>query len=134
VQWTPCFTSLLISPKNYKWPKNFSESEGWILFNQNLKTTLIKVIDHCCPTHPPLCISNEHNSSSLPSKQTVVVDQLSGSSSTKKEKKKITLVESEVRRSPRLKEANKGFKPSTCSSKKCLACTANPPTLSLPLI
>jgi hypothetical protein len=41
-------------------------------------------------------------------------------------------VESEVRRSPRLKENNKGFKP--CLDKRCLACNTNPPDLSLRLI
>lgn len=53
----------------------------------------------------------------------------------KKDKKnKKPLVESEVRRSPRLKSNNKGFKPGTCLDKKCLACAPNPPDLSLDLI
>jgi hypothetical protein len=38
------------------------------------------------------------------------------------------LVESEVRRSPRLVEVNKGFKKhSTCSDKNCQPCNATPP-------
>jgi hypothetical protein len=43
-------------------------------------------------------------------------------------------VESEVRRSPRLKNNNKGFKPDSCAGKKCLACNPNPPDMSLSLI
>lgn len=41
------------------------------------------------------------------------------------------LVESQVRRSPRLKELNKGFKSSTCLSRKCFTCNPCPPDLSL---
>ena len=52
----------------------------------------------------------------------------------KDKKKRNPLVESEMRRSLRLKEANKCFKPGTCTSKKCLACTPNPPDLSLDMI
>lgn len=39
-----------------------------------------------------------------------------------------------MRRSPRLKEANKGFKADCYTSKKCLACNPNPPDLSQVLI
>ncbi|KXG35793.1 hypothetical protein SORBI_3002G229200 [Sorghum bicolor] len=52
----------------------------------------------------------------------------------KNRKSKQPLVETEVRRSPRLKARNKGFKPNTCFSKKCLACLATPPDLSIELI
>jgi hypothetical protein len=49
-------------------------------------------------------------------------------------KKVIPIVESEVRRSPRLKRINKGFKPESCAGKKCRACNPNPPDMSLSLI
>ena len=52
----------------------------------------------------------------------------------KGKKKRTPLVESEVRRSPRLKEINKGFKADSCASKKCLACNPNPPDLSLEMV
>lgn len=55
-------------------------------------------------------------------------------SGKKDRKEKNPLVESEVRRSPRLKKNNKGFKPGTCLSKKCLTCSPTPPDLSLDLI
>jgi hypothetical protein len=41
------------------------------------------------------------------------------------------LVETEVRRSPRIKTRNGGFKISSCSSRGCLACSACPPGLSI---
>lgn len=49
-------------------------------------------------------------------------------------KRGLPLVESEVRRSPRLKEVRKGFKTSACSDKKCLACYTKPPTLKIATI
>lgn len=39
-----------------------------------------------------------------------------------------------MRRSPRLKEVNKGFKADCCTSKKCLACNSDPPELSQVMI
>lgn len=41
------------------------------------------------------------------------------------------MVDSLLRRSTRLREVNNGFKASSCSNRKCLACTPNPPTLSI---
>ena len=49
-------------------------------------------------------------------------------------RKRALVVESEVRRSPRLKTMYNGSKPSICSDKKCLACFPSPPTLSSKLI
>jgi hypothetical protein len=43
-------------------------------------------------------------------------------------------VDTEVRRSERLKEINKGFKSSSCPSKNCLCCKTAPPTLSSKVI
>jgi hypothetical protein len=39
------------------------------------------------------------------------------------------LVETEARRSPRLRNRNLGFKQSICSSKNCLSCSALPPSI-----
>lgn len=44
------------------------------------------------------------------------------------------MVESEVRRSPRLKTSSKGFKSKGCSDKKCLACVTKPPILKKSII
>lgn len=50
----------------------------------------------------------------------------------KKPRKKRTpvLVDSQVRRSPRIKKNSKGFKTSICKDKQCLGCNTKPPTLS----
>jgi hypothetical protein len=47
-QWAPFFASLLLSPRNFKWAKNFIESEAWAFLNSSLKTSLIKIPD-CSP-------------------------------------------------------------------------------------
>ncbi|OEL14761.1 Carotenoid cleavage dioxygenase 8-like protein A, chloroplastic [Dichanthelium oligosanthes] len=44
------------------------------------------------------------------------------------------LVESEVRRSLRIRERNDGFKKDSCADKGCLACSAKPPGLSMDTI
>lgn len=44
-QWAPFFTSLLLSPANYKWAKSFIESEAWAFFNKSLKTSSIRIPD-----------------------------------------------------------------------------------------
>jgi hypothetical protein len=67
--------------------------------------------------------------------KTLLITQSPSSKSLKKGKKALVpLVESEVRRSPRIKENNKGFKTTSCTSKKCLACNPNPLDLSLSMI
>lgn len=43
-------------------------------------------------------------------------------------------METQVRRSPRLKNTNKGFRANTCSDRKCLACAPKPPVLSKEVI
>jgi hypothetical protein len=44
--------------------------------------------------------------------------------------RKQVLVEDQVRRSPRLKNHRQGFKTSQCTNKKCLGCSAKPPSFS----
>ncbi|KAF8703751.1 hypothetical protein HU200_031840 [Digitaria exilis] len=43
-------------------------------------------------------------------------------------------METEVRRSLRVRSSNDGFKRSTCSQKGCLGCSASPPALSMKAI
>ena len=44
------------------------------------------------------------------------------------------MVDSEVRRSPRIKQICQGFKQSACFNKRCLSCAPDPPTLSIKII
>jgi len=57
-----------------------------------------------------------------------------GKSVKNKGKGKVILVESEVRRSPRLQQSKKGFYNPSCNEKQCLGCKAKPPTMSSKVI
>lgn len=46
-------------------------------------------------------------------------------------RKETPMVDSALRRSSRLREVSRGFKANSCSSKKCLACCPDPPTISI---
>lgn len=56
--------------------------------------------------------------------------QPAGKSVNKRSKNKAVLVETEVRRSPRIKTCNKGFKKSGCSDKFYVGCSSKPPSLT----
>ena len=76
--------------------------------------------------------SKEQNNS--PPADTNLSEALSASSTTslnraKKRKDNVSLVETEVRRSCRLKQLNKGYKNSVCKDKDCLACHSVPPLI-----
>lgn len=58
-------------------------------------------------------------------------DTDNGKNKNKKEnKKRLILVESEIRRSPRVKVNKKCVKDPVCKDKRCLGCNSKPPTLS----
>lgn len=49
-------------------------------------------------------------------------------------KRNYPVVDTCLRRSSRVKHVSDGFKKDTCSDRRCLACTPNPPTLSTQVI
>lgn len=137
-QWAHFFSALLLSLANCKWVKSFIESEAQTVFSKSLTTAFIKILDQYPSTRLP-CINRKHDALKTPlsSHEPNNINNQSDMSTPveKKGKKKRTpLVESEMRRSPRLKEINKGFKADSCASKKCFACNPNPPDLSLEMI
>lgn len=142
-QWAPFLASMLLSLTNYKWAKNFIQSEAWVFFNSSLNVTTLKVPNICPGQLTPnsslllelVSPSVDEGSTDVDPQQTLNEIQQEEISQGKKGRlNKKPLVESEVRRSSRLKSNNKGFKPGTCLNKKCLACSPNPPDLSLDLI
>lgn len=66
--------------------------------------------------------------------ETSDIDEQLTSAKKSSSRKRAPVVESEVRRSPRLKIMYNGSKPSICFDKKWLACSPSPPTLSSKLI
>jgi hypothetical protein len=41
--WAPFFASMVLSPRNHKWAKNFINSDAWSFFSNSLNSTFIKV-------------------------------------------------------------------------------------------
>ena len=151
-QWAPLFTSMLLSPSNYKWVKSFIQSKAWEIFSKGLSVTTIKIPNQC-PSQELPCIkknlvglsaSLESDCPTLKSKNSaslLTLPQPENSSSqspvvaSKKGKKaRVVLVETKVRRSPKLKLNNKGFKANSCNSKNCLGCNPNPQDLTSTMI
>lgn len=124
-QWAPFFTSVLLSPGNFSWAKSFTESEAWKFFSSSLNVSILIVPDKS-PGNLPRCTSDSNSTCSL--------QEIHSLPPKKDKKNKAPVVESEVRRSPRLKESNKGFKPNSCADKRCFACSPNPPDLPLHLM
>lgn len=52
----------------------------------------------------------------------------------KKRKEKAPIVETEVRRSCRLQQINRGFKRQTCQDRNCFPCNAGPPTIASKIV
>lgn len=59
-----------------------------------------------------------------------VLDSELDPSSRKKARGKVAIVDTQVRRSPRIKGHKGGFKDPQCRDKNCLGCNAAPPVLS----
>lgn len=149
--WAKFFTALLLSPSHFKKAKEFvknssflscindSDGLGFLIpsgpINSPPVCSLIGSDDLLSagdPMEPP--VSPVISSDKSPS----VGDSLILSSETSDEtekmlrsrKKKVILVESEVRRSSRISKSKNGFKDPVCNVKHCLGCNSKPPTLS----
>lgn len=74
----------------------------------------------------------------IPQKQTIHAKDSSQTTSAlhkqRKRWRKLPVVDSDCRRSDRLKDISKGFKRSSCPNKDCFACAGAPPTLSPKII
>jgi hypothetical protein len=94
------------------------------------------------PTAPVYSVTEKEVHSLAPNDITTPSKPLASSSGTvsttsihlKRKKAKAPIVDTEVRRSERLKEINKGFKSSSYPSKNCFCCKIVPPTLSSKVI
>nr|TKV99389.1 hypothetical protein SEVIR_8G040100v2 [Setaria viridis] len=119
--WVAFFVMMLMSLAHFEWAKNFLNSQVWrfMLSCSTTFSTLSFAIPASYPVGEELkCIS--YNNSNM----------VANSSSSQQGSKNITpQVEIEVRRSPRIRNRNEGFKHSSYDNRNCLACVATPPTL-----
>ncbi|KAG0526081.1 hypothetical protein BDA96_06G114400 [Sorghum bicolor] len=130
--WANFFGSLLMSPEHFEKAKCLIQSKA-----------LTSCISDCvginfflpskCPAKNaiscPNMLINKGLSSAVDNSGTSSAEP-GISSVSKKIKSKKVLVEMEVRRSPRIKTLNKGFKKSTCPDKFCVGCSSKPPHLT----
>jgi hypothetical protein len=136
----------LLSPERFEWAKSFLNSQAWkiILKGNTLEASVQFVVPQLYPVPAGLVCSNSvmeihpltSNEISTPNNFLAIS---SGSVTTsnmhlKRNRAKVPLVETKVRRSERLKEINKGFKSSSCPNKNCFCCHTIPPTLSSKVI
>jgi hypothetical protein len=115
--WANFFIVQLLNLANFNWTRNLL-----ISLAPNLDCPEFGQIDFAippnCPEHDMQCLIDARISKEIPPK--------------KRNSKRTAqvVVESEVRRSPRIQNSKSGFKHTTTTEKKCcLPCCVNPPTL-----
>lgn len=122
------FTVPLMLPNSFLWTR------------QLLSSQLLPLITESCPrmvdfSVPPTCPDNNFACLSRTEEDNLTVGSAVGDSKGVTPNKKRSskgssaLVETEIRRSPRLIGSSSGFKPNGCSDRKCLACAFKPPIL-----
>jgi hypothetical protein len=132
VSWFNFITLMLLTPEKFDWAKSFLSSQLWNILKEPMlseESIQFAIPDKCVTTEAPLCINLLNQDEASPA----------GSSSNealitpkrKRREGKSVLVESEVRRSPRLVLLNDGYKNHVnCSAKNCLTCNAIPPIVN----
>lgn len=131
---------MLLSLDNYSWAKEFLSSKAL----SHLEGKCGK-IDFFLPKHCPFekgiqCSYASEFGRGKGEKTTLSIEEIQEEKEStmvvekkKSGKRRIPIVDSEVRRSPRIKQTNNGSKPTGCSDRKCLACSPSP-TLSTKVI
>ncbi|TVU10296.1 hypothetical protein EJB05_43819, partial [Eragrostis curvula] len=150
--WASFFVNKLLSPDGFEWAKGFLLSQGWQFLCENGMDTLSfslppKRIEHagiqCVSMHDIAEVEQDSDNDSDNDLLTTPTEKIpafhtSISTSALHEKKKRArsppIVNTEVRRSSRIKDRLKGFKNAQCEGKGCFACSSAPPTLSPSMI
>jgi hypothetical protein len=111
VSWFNFITLMLLTPKKFDWAKSFLSSQLWNILKEPLlseDSIQFAIPDKCVTTEAPLCINlykqDEASPTVTPSKEVLITPK------RKRREGKSVLVESEVRRSPRLVMLNDGYK------------------------
>lgn len=121
---------MLLSPESFTWAKGFLPSGTWkTLVSLNNDAKMLSFV------LPPTCPENAKVN--CPSAQLVEIQEeppaQEDSSPVRQPPSQVgsPIVDTSIRRSPRIRDKFDGFKQSSCTAKGCLACSAKPPTLSL---
>jgi hypothetical protein len=131
-----CFnfiTLMLVTPEKFDWAKQFLNSALWqiLIENDSRENSIPFVVPDACTIQqaPAYQIAEmDENSDDIILPDWEKEDVVTPSAPKRKRRGKGVLVESEVRRSPRILELNDGFRNhSCCKNKNCLSCLAVPP-------
>lgn len=154
-EWAAFLFALLQNPSHFVWAKQFIMSSSISALSPGGPTVLIEIPKKlpnnaqlaCCKLSERSPISSEemdYLADDSPSQTDhLSPDSLSSPKSQEKSEKsgkagnispKEHLVDSDRRRSNRLKIRNKGFKQSPCGKANCVGCSSKPPTLSNSII
>jgi hypothetical protein len=131
--WFNFITLMLVTPEKFDWAKQFLSSSLWqIMIENDSRENCIPFVvpDSCSVQQAPVCqiAKMEENSEDILQPEWEKEDLVTPSAPKRKRRDKGVLVETEVRRSPRILELNDGFRNHTCcNNKNCLSCSATPP-------
>lgn len=135
--WGNFFSALLLSPDLFSLASELLKSDSLLSCISDEPRFKLGVPTKCPLKKFPSCQVTEILEDENATESDKVANPFSGQlpdgshgSLKKKGKNKTAIVETEVRRSPRLKECRKGFLSPTCVKKNCVGCVAEPPTLS----
>ena len=125
-RWVNFLTAQLLKPNSFGWIRSL------------LSSGIISALDKCNSGSVQFSVPTECPQFNLPCLSEVRVEDPAGAEESamvvppkKRSRKRTTIyIESEVRRSPRLKSTNQGFKARGCKGKNCFVCNVVPPTLS----
>jgi hypothetical protein len=132
VSWFNFITIMLMTPEKFDWTKNFLKSSLWEIISEtdnNEPNIAFLIPEKCSVQSKPRCTISK-----VPEEEsdTFVVPP---SAPTRKRRSNAHLVESEVRRIPRILELNDGFRNhDNCSDKNCLTCNCAPPGLKKKIV
>jgi hypothetical protein len=132
VSWFNFVTLMLMTPEKFDWAKEFLYSQLWEIIQEPISTeptVSFYIPDKCAVSQAPSCLLTDYTDQILTPEDSGL--DLLVSPKRKRRESKIPLVESEVRRSPRLILLNEGFKNhASCNNRNCLTCNASPPMIN----
>lgn len=119
--WANFFTILLLSPSNFTWTRQLLLSKlTHLLLNNNGEIEF---------SLPSACLDNDLSYLTVSEDVEAAGSNNPAPSRKRSLKRPTALVDTEVRRSPRIRNSNQGFKHQGFPNKRCFACGTEPPIL-----
>jgi hypothetical protein len=133
--WFNFITLMLLTPEKFDWTKKFLNSSLWNIIKENEEQECISFLvpEKCVVSQAPKCTISVLGESSQDVDEEMPLHP--PSAPKRKRRGNAPLVDTKVRRSPRILELNEGFKNhSICKDKYCLSCSSAPPDLKSKIV